>query len=115
MLGIALLLHCIYSAYEYNKLSIPYSKTDILLELTVSLGLIFYSAINKIKVPPKLNLNNEIIASPTTYLSNIRINQSQKENDKIGINEYSIYENRVDYIDILKLRHEYSEWAKTIG
>ncbi|EGV62039.1 hypothetical protein PSN45_000748 [Yamadazyma tenuis] len=114
MLGIALLLHCAYSAYEYNKLPISYNRSDLLLELVISLCLIFYSSVTNIQMPSRLNLDNEIVHSPSPYLNFIHINKSLKESNEFGIDDYSKFSNRLDFIDIVKMRREYNVYASSI-
>lgn len=109
MIGYLLLIHCAYSSYEYNKLGISYTS-DLILELVVSLVLIFLQATNSIKNKGSLNLDNSLIKFDN-YLKKIKINESLKEFNSLGFNNYN-FAYRKEYIDIVKMRKEYNEFMK---
>lgn len=110
MIGYILLVHAIYSAYEYNQLPIQYNKLDIVLELCVSLFLIFVQSTYSLKSKGQLSIDNQLFKS--NYLKTIFIDKSLQELDKLGINEYSKYEGRVEFIDLMKMKQEYNVYKQ---
>lgn len=110
MIGFILLGHAIYSAYEYNQLPIQYNKLDIVLELCISLFLIFVQATYSIKSKGQLSINNQL--HKNNYLKPIFIDKSLQELDKLGISEYSKYDGRLEFIDLMKMKNDYSVYKQ---
>lgn len=104
MLGYLLLFHCIYSAHEYNQLPVEYNKSDLFLELAVSLVLIFFSAIKSIKNKDTLTMSNKLIRF-NDYLKPIQINESLKEYEDLEIENFN-FSYRKEFIDIVKMRND---------
>lgn len=109
MLGYLLVLHCIYSSYEYNQLNVSlYNQSDLILELIIGLGLVFISATNGILNHDNLTVDNQVVEHHA-YLQPIKINEALHQLDQVP-NDYMKYDNKVDFMDLSKLRGEYQNY-----
>lgn len=122
-IGLTLLIHAAYSSFEFNQLVkttinkqyqiIPY---DIILEIIIGLIILLIASIESIKnkLIYSLNLgedgNNKLIKPINQFLKPIKMNKAMNELNKIGINDFEEFENRIDFIDIKLKRKQYNDW-----
>lgn len=116
LLGSIFLLHAGYSSYEHHQLfkhtsaSVP---VDVILELLVGLVIINFGAIDSITNKSKLGVTHAGVVEPLlTFLRPILMTKATKSINDLGISEFEELDTRVDFLDVVAKRKEYSQWAE---
>ncbi|KAI5966744.1 uncharacterized protein KGF55_000153 [Candida pseudojiufengensis] len=118
LVGFILLLHSGYSSFEFHKfqshstsnLKISNLPLDISIEAIIGFIIIIIGSIKSIENQAYLSINNEIVNDEFKYLKSINLSDSFQIGEKIGITEFEELDSRLPFINIGKIRKEYSDW-----
>ncbi|EGW34434.1 uncharacterized protein SPAPADRAFT_49477 [Spathaspora passalidarum NRRL Y-27907] len=115
-IGILLLTHAGYSAFEHHKLASHTIHSalplDIIVETIVATVIIVFGSITSIKNSPALTLDNEVVTMDSQYLKPIRATDASQLDQIVGVSEYDRFDNRIEFVDVIAKRREYAEWIK---
>ncbi|KAI5969312.1 hypothetical protein CANMA_001632 [Candida margitis] len=135
--GILLLIHSGYSAFEFHKYAIHYNHhlhhqhqhqhqhqhgsnttdqsislpLDIYIEAIVGFIIVMVGAIASIENPVHLSIDDKVIVEESKYLRPIELKDSLQLGERVGINAFTELESRVAFIDIVSKRKEYEDWV----
>lgn len=138
--GILLLIHSGYSAFEFHKYAIHYNHhlhqqhqqqqqqqhdhhssfqsislpLDIYIEAIVGFIIVMVGALVSIENPVHLSIKNgedKLVFEELRYLRPIEMKDSLKLGDAVGINAFEELQLRLPFIDIVAKRQEYEDWV----
>ncbi|RLV91847.1 hypothetical protein JA1_003577 [Spathaspora sp. JA1] len=116
-IGIVLLTHAGYSAFEHHKLASHTIHTslplDIIVETLIATVILIFGSIASIKNSPILTLENEVVDIDSKYLKPIKITDSSQLDQIVGMSEYDRLENRIEFIDVVAKRREFAQWVSS--
>ncbi|KAI5950761.1 hypothetical protein KGF54_003835 [Candida jiufengensis] len=122
IVGLLLLLHSGYSSFEFHKFIIHNNSInsinsptnlplDISIEAIIGFIIILIGSIISIENSNYLSIENKIIKEEFKYLKSINLSDSFQIGEKIGIGEFEELNSRLPFIDIVKIRNDYSKWV----
>lgn len=130
--GILLLIHSGYSAFEFHKYAIHYTHhlhqntqggniisqsvslpLDIYIEAVVGFIVVMVGALVSIENPVHISVKDydKVVFEELKYLRPIEMKDSLKLGDAIGINAFEELQLRLPFIDIVAKRKEYENWV----
>lgn len=130
--GILLLTHSGYSAFEFHKYAIHYTHhlhqntqgsnitsqsvslpLDIYIEAVVGFIVVMVGALVSIENPVHISVkdNDKVVFEELKYLRPIEMKDSLKLGDAVGINAFEELQLRLPFIDIVAKRKEYENWV----
>lgn len=118
LIGTVLLIHAAYSSFELHQiLKVSHSEAqsvplDIAVELAIGVILILAGALRSIENPRVLDVQNKVREPKYRFLKEIVMSKATEELEATGLSDYQYLELRVDFIDIVEKRRQYSEWKK---